>query len=152
MSHNYADDIEYTRSLLKSSLRYVGLLGSKRRSQQIIEDIQDVPAECMAKLFAPVGLDIGAAGPQEIAVSIVAEIMAVLRGRSGGHLKSIATLIRAIIRTAQSVHCGPLLVVLGANAQQVQIEVDDVVRSDDARYADHSEIGVDADFDKNGAE
>jgi xanthine/CO dehydrogenase XdhC/CoxF family maturation factor len=91
MTHNYLDDIEVLRTLLPSSVQYVGLLGPKRRTERLLQDLQ---AEGMVysnaqleKLYAPIGLDIGADTPEAIAVSIVAEIQAVLAQRTGGFLK-----------------------------------------------------------------
>lgn len=91
MTHNYLDDIEVLRTLLPSSVQYIGVLGPKRRTERLLQDLQ---AEEMVysnvqleKLYAPIGLDIGADTPEAIAVSIVAEIQAVLAQRTGGFLK-----------------------------------------------------------------
>lgn len=91
MTHNYLDDIEVLRTLLPSSVQYIGVLGPKRRTERLLQNLQ---AEGMVysnaqleKLYAPIGLDIGADTPEAIAVSIVAEIQAVLAQRTGGFLK-----------------------------------------------------------------
>jgi xanthine dehydrogenase accessory factor len=65
--------------------RYVGLIGSKRKIVTILEDLQrqGVPRERLERVHAPIGLDIGAATPAEIAVSIAAELIAVRRGIAG---------------------------------------------------------------------
>ena len=70
---------------LESEAFYVGALGSKRthakRRDRLME--QGVSEEAMARIHAPIGLDIGAVGPVEIAMSIMGEVTAVLRGRDG---------------------------------------------------------------------
>jgi xanthine/CO dehydrogenase XdhC/CoxF family maturation factor len=91
MSHSYANDRAYLRALLPRSLAYLGLLGPRQRSVRILaelakEGIEPSP-ELRARLHAPVGLDIGAETPEEIAVSILSEIRAELTGRSGGRLR-----------------------------------------------------------------
>lgn len=90
VTHNYYDDLEALRLLLPASVRYIGLLGSKQRTKRLIQELQqDTPyADAqLAKLYAPVGLDIGAETPDAIALSSVAEIQAVLSDRSGNSLK-----------------------------------------------------------------
>lgn len=65
---------------------YVGMIGSRRRTQTVIEHLRDagVSAEALAAVRTPIGLDIGAETPEEIAVSILAEIIMVRRGGAGG--------------------------------------------------------------------
>jgi xanthine dehydrogenase accessory factor len=86
LSHNYYDDLEALRALLPSFVRYIGLLGSKQRTQRLLQELDCTDVQ-LAKLHAPVGLDIGAETPAAIALSIVAEIQAVLSDRSGNSLK-----------------------------------------------------------------
>jgi xanthine/CO dehydrogenase XdhC/CoxF family maturation factor len=85
MSHSYLRDIAYLRSLLESPLAYLGVMGPRGRTQQMLEEIGS-PDE-LERLYAPAGLDIGAEGPEEVARAIVAEILAVTRGRAGGSLR-----------------------------------------------------------------
>jgi xanthine dehydrogenase accessory factor len=90
VTHNYYDDLETLRLLLPSSVRYIGLLGSKQRTKRLLQELQQDTTYTdiqLAKLYAPVGLDIGAETPAAIAMSIVAEIQAVLSDRSGNSLK-----------------------------------------------------------------
>ena len=72
-------------AVVNSPAKYVGLIGSKRKVHTIFEDLQKrgVSREALAKVHAPIGLEIGAATPPEIAVSIAAELVAVRRGRGG---------------------------------------------------------------------
>jgi xanthine dehydrogenase accessory factor len=85
MSHNYLRDIAYLRSLLGTRLAYLGVMGPRGRTEQMLGEI-GVP-EAIERLHAPAGLDIGAEGPEEVARAIVAEILAVTRGRAGGPLR-----------------------------------------------------------------
>jgi xanthine dehydrogenase accessory factor len=91
MTHNYFDDLAILKMLLPQSLPYVGALGPKRRTECLlqaleVEGIRYSKAQ-LKKLHAPIGLAIGAETPEEIALSILAEIQAVLSDRTGGHLK-----------------------------------------------------------------
>ncbi|MBM0745063.1 XdhC family protein (plasmid) [Phormidium sp. CLA17] len=90
VTHNYYDDLETLRVLLPASIHYIGLLGSKQRTKRLLQELQQetIYTEVqLSKLYAPVGLDIGAEIPAAIALAIVAEIQAVLSGRSGNSLK-----------------------------------------------------------------
>lgn len=85
MSHNYLRDIAYLRSFLDQPLAYLGVLGPRGRTEQMLAEI-GAPA-AMSRLHAPAGLDIGAEGPEEVAHAIVSEILAATRGREGGPLR-----------------------------------------------------------------
>lgn len=91
MTHNFSYDLELLKALLPSPARYVGLLGPKMRAERLLKQLHKVgsfPTEQqLARLFTPVGIDIGAESPEEIAIAIIGEIQAVLRNRSGGFLK-----------------------------------------------------------------
>jgi len=91
MSHNYLRDRDYLRALAGSQAAYVGMLGPKARLRRLLGDLATegvVPsAEELARIHGPAGLDIGAEGPEEIASAIVAEILALGRGRTAGFLK-----------------------------------------------------------------
>ncbi|WP_062231074.1 XdhC family protein [Fictibacillus sp. FJAT-27399] len=68
---------------------YIGMIGSRRRIAGVFEQLRaDFPNETFANLYTPVGLDIGAETPEEIAVSIFAEILAVKKGKTGAPLSS----------------------------------------------------------------
>jgi xanthine/CO dehydrogenase XdhC/CoxF family maturation factor len=91
MTHHYRHDRPLLRRLLPLPLIYVGLLGPKRRAEKILADIAAegvaITAEMRSRLRAPAGLDLGAEGPEEIALSIIAEMKAVLAGRDGRPLR-----------------------------------------------------------------
>ncbi len=79
--HTY--DLDALRSLAKRDLRYLGLIGSKAKVRRIYDALleEGMPAEYLQRVHAPVGLDIGAVSPEEIAVAILAELIAVRRGK-----------------------------------------------------------------------
>jgi xanthine dehydrogenase accessory factor len=85
MSHNYLRDIAYLGSFLDAPLAYLGVLGPRGRTEQMLAQLDR--SEAIAGIHAPAGLDIGADGPEEVAHAIVAEILAVIRSRPGGPLR-----------------------------------------------------------------
>jgi len=88
MTHNIERDRKILPRLLQSKCLYVGALGPKKRTEKILSEAgKDFSAEQLEKLHAPVGLDIGADTPEAIALSIVAEILAILKNREGGFLR-----------------------------------------------------------------
>lgn len=88
MTHNYDRDKELLPLLLKSKAVYVGALGPKKRAERLLGEIGETfSEEQLKRLHAPIGLDIGAETPEEIALSIVAEIRGVLANRNGGFLR-----------------------------------------------------------------
>lgn len=92
MSHNYLHDKEVLRTLVASPARYIGCLGPRRRTERLLRELQSegevFSDRQLARVHAPVGLDIGAETAEEIALSIVAEIRAALAGRQGASLKN----------------------------------------------------------------
>ena len=81
MTHNLALDRAWVRAFAATPVGYIGVLGPRARTERI------APAVDQGSLFGPVGLDIGAEGPEQIAVSVLAELLAVRAGRAGGHLR-----------------------------------------------------------------
>ena len=92
MTHNYEHDRELLKVLLASPVRYIGCLGPAKRTERMLTELLaegGAPTdEELARVYAPVGLDIGADTSAEIALSIIAEIRAVLAGRGGGLLRN----------------------------------------------------------------
>jgi xanthine dehydrogenase accessory factor len=87
VAHDYRHDLPVLRHVLGTGAGYIGLLGSRRRAAALLGHLSDdVPAEQLRRVHAPVGLDIGAESPAELALSILAEALAVRTGRSGGSL------------------------------------------------------------------
>lgn len=87
MSHSYSQDLENLGKLASQPLRYLGILGPSKRTEQLLADAQLETSVRPAELYGPMGLDIGADGPEQVALSVVAEIQAVLNGRPGGFLR-----------------------------------------------------------------
>ena len=91
MTHNFLRDKAYLRSFLASPVFYIGMLGPAARTQRLLMDLASegvgVTDEDRARIHGPAGLDLGSEGPEEIAGSILSEIVAVRRGRRGGFLK-----------------------------------------------------------------
>ncbi|HYY93920.1 MAG TPA: XdhC family protein, partial [Pyrinomonadaceae bacterium] len=91
MTHNYLDDVELLRALLPSPAAYVGLLGPKQRTEKLLAEIRAgggcFTTSQLSRLHGPVGIDIGAETPEEIALSVGAEIKAACEGRRAGYLR-----------------------------------------------------------------
>jgi xanthine dehydrogenase accessory factor len=83
VTRGHTHDLDALRSLAKRELRYLGLIGSKAKVKRIYDALieEGMPVEYLQRVHAPVGLDIGAVSPEEIAVSILAELIAVRRGK-----------------------------------------------------------------------
>jgi xanthine dehydrogenase accessory factor len=92
MTHNFSQDLFYLKHLLRTSVRYIGLLGPTSKSapllQRLCDDGVDLSKQQRERLFTPAGLDIGSETPEEIALAILAEIQAVLHNRAGGFLRA----------------------------------------------------------------
>jgi xanthine/CO dehydrogenase XdhC/CoxF family maturation factor len=86
-SHNYGRDFTALQELLPKNLRYVGLIGPRKRRDQLLGDLLDIGVVINAGFFAPAGLDIGGETPEEIALSIISEIQRVFAGGSGESLR-----------------------------------------------------------------
>lgn len=91
MTHHYLRDLELIQRLAPMRLSYLGLVGSRERAQRLIAESRSLgtdPDLLAASLRAPAGLDLGADAPSEIALSIVAEIQAVLRRTTATALRN----------------------------------------------------------------
>lgn len=90
MNHMFSRDQDILHALLNSPIPYIGMLGPKERTRQMLtsDDLPlPLPEEKAFKVFGPVGLDIGTETPEEIALSAIAEIQAVLHKRHGTSLR-----------------------------------------------------------------
>ena len=91
MCHDYETDYRNLQMLLKTNIKYIGLLGPKKRTikmyDRMAEEGTPLTAEQEERIYSPVGLDIGAATPEEIALSVCAEIRAFFSERDGNRLK-----------------------------------------------------------------
>jgi xanthine/CO dehydrogenase XdhC/CoxF family maturation factor len=77
------------RSALAGAAGYVAMMGSRRRAQHVFGLLEEsVPPQVLSRLRVPAGLDIGGKAPGEIALSVVAEIVAVSYGRDGGPMRT----------------------------------------------------------------
>lgn len=91
VSRNHELDREGLAAALRvSQLGYLGMIGSRRKVRHVYDALREQGFDdaALGRVYAPLGLDLGADSPAEIAVSVVAEIMKVLRGRSGDHLRA----------------------------------------------------------------
>lgn len=106
MNHNYLDDLTVLETVLNSRARYVGVLGPRVRTEQMLLDLRTRgitwTGDEMTRLYAPAGLDIGAEGPEEIALSIVAEIKAAMSDRTGESLREKSCPLHARIEEMRS--------------------------------------------------
>jgi xanthine/CO dehydrogenase XdhC/CoxF family maturation factor len=97
-THSLAHDREWVRRLLAAGYPYIGVLGPKGRTASILTDVGGVSwgaAPLAERVFGPVGLDLGADGPEQVAISIVAELLAVVAKRDARHLSERRDAIHA---------------------------------------------------------
>jgi xanthine/CO dehydrogenase XdhC/CoxF family maturation factor len=91
MSHDYRTDTENLQKVLPSSASYIGLLGPRKRAARIFDALAEagkpLREDDLRRIYAPAGLDIGAATPEEIALSILAEVRSHFAGRHGASLR-----------------------------------------------------------------
>ena len=82
VTRGHQNDLEAMRALAARDLRYLGLIGSRAKVARIRKLLlaEGMPAECLDRVHAPIGLDIGAVTPAEIAISILAQLVGVRRG------------------------------------------------------------------------
>ena len=92
MTHQFQIDLALLRYFLSNDvLRYVGLLGNRKRTDLLFQKLEEdefvMSPERRSRVFGPVGLDVGAESPEEIALAIIAEIQTVFSGRRGGSMR-----------------------------------------------------------------
>jgi xanthine dehydrogenase accessory factor len=90
VTRGHSEDEQCLRAVMEVDADYVGLIGSKRRTNIVLQRLRESGAaeERLKRVHAPVGLDIGAVTPEEVALAIMAEIVAVRRGGKGGSLSA----------------------------------------------------------------
>ncbi|NRA50614.1 MAG: XdhC family protein [Phaeodactylibacter sp.] len=91
MAHDYKTDLKNLRRLLRTQVPYIGMLGPRKRTDKMLDEMEregvTLTDHDQGRLHSPVGLDIGALSPEEIALSVLAEITAYFSNRKGGFLK-----------------------------------------------------------------
>jgi len=95
MNHNFADDQAYMRALLKTPVAYVGMLGPRQRTERILRNLAAEGPMDEARVYGPVGLDIGTDGAEQVALAVIAEILAVRSGRRARSLRERRAAIHA---------------------------------------------------------
>jgi xanthine dehydrogenase accessory factor len=94
VSRNHDMDRQALAAAMQAdNVGYIGMIGSRRKVRYVFDALREtgVTDAQLSRVYAPLGLDIGADAPAEIAISAMAEILKVLRGRSGEHLRSPQT-------------------------------------------------------------
>jgi xanthine dehydrogenase accessory factor len=91
VTRGHKHDETSLRAVAGSPAAYVGMIGSKRRVSAVLQHLVEdgVDPEAVARVHTPIGLDIGAETPEEIAVSIMAEIIMARRGGTGAHMRGM---------------------------------------------------------------
>ena len=87
MTHNFADDTAYLGALLRTPARYLGVLGPRQRTERMLTRLNAQAPLDRSRVFGPVGLDIGTDGAEQVAVAILAELLAVRSGRQAQSLR-----------------------------------------------------------------
>jgi len=92
MTHNFAHDRDLLRGFLGTAARYIGVLGPKARTEKLLDELRREGIRLVEfdlnRIYAPLGLDLGSEGPEEIAVAIIGEILAVEASRPAGFLRN----------------------------------------------------------------
>lgn len=95
MTHHFGDDTDYLDALRMSPARYLGLLGPRQRMDRIVARLDATGPFDRMRLFGPVGLDIGTDGAEQVALAVIAEILAVRSGRAPRSLRDRVVPIHA---------------------------------------------------------
>ncbi|HAX15357.1 MAG TPA: XshC-Cox1-family protein [Leeuwenhoekiella sp.] len=102
MNHNYATDLNFLVHIIDKNPEYIGILGSSKRREKLFNELLDYKPELDAyaldRIYGPAGLDIGAITPQEIALAVLAELLALKRGKT--QLPSLRDKIKSISKEA----------------------------------------------------
>jgi xanthine dehydrogenase accessory factor len=95
MNHNFADDQAYVCALLKTPVGYIGMLGPRQRTERILRNLGAEGSMDQGRVYGPVGLDIGTDGAEQVALAVIAEVLAVRSGRRARSLRERQTAIHA---------------------------------------------------------
>ena len=111
LTHDPKLDDPAISGALRRGVGYVGALGSRRTQEKRRDRLREsgITDEQLARISGPIGLDIGAHTPEETAVSILAEIIAVRAGREGGRLRDSKGRIHVVDESAEAAAPEPLL-------------------------------------------
>src|ERR1044072_2857633 len=90
VTRGHKQDEDCLRAALSANPNYIGMIGSKRRTNIVLEKLREkgLDSAQLKEVRAPIGLDIGAVSPEEVALAILAEIIAERRGGKGGSLSA----------------------------------------------------------------
>src|SRR5258708_4557029 len=85
VTRGHRDDMRVLRWAVETPAKYISMIGSKRKTISVVKELEKegLPREAFEKIFAPMGLEIGAETPEEIAISVVAEMIAIRRSPDG---------------------------------------------------------------------
>jgi xanthine dehydrogenase accessory factor len=95
MTHNFADDQAYLRALLRGPVPYIGMLGPRQRTERMLRNLSAEGPLDETRVYGPVGLDIGTDGAEQVALSVIAEILGLRSGRRAKSLRERAAPIHA---------------------------------------------------------
>jgi xanthine dehydrogenase accessory factor len=96
VSRGHQQDEQALRHVVERGAAYVGMIGSRRRVRTVLEDLigEGVSRELLEAVHTPIGIDIGAETPEEIALSILSEVVLVRRGGGGGRMEELRQALR----------------------------------------------------------
>jgi len=104
MTHNYNYDMAILNELIKRDVVYIGMLGPKKKLDRMLDELKEndvsISREKLSMIYGPAGLEIGSETSEEIALSILAEIKAVLAGKQGQSLRNRSDAIHPVSETA----------------------------------------------------
>jgi len=99
MTHNYNYDLDMLKALVKTAVPYIGVLGARKKLERMMGDMKAagilMSQNQLARIYGPVGLDLGAETAEDIALAIIAEIKAVMAGKNGVSLRQGQEIIHA---------------------------------------------------------
>ena len=119
---SHAFDQESAQMLLSGDIAYVGVLGSRHKAKMLHEKL-NLPPETRETLFCPIGLDLGSETPQEIALSVLSEVMKVFNNTSGNSLRNQASRL-VVVRGGGDLATGVIIRLHRAGYRVIVLEID----------------------------